>query len=431
MVELKAVRAWSPNPEIVDPSNVVCPVYDTLSESDFSLYGARPYNAARFVPRPKSLEVRAFLDRASAALSEALRAHAYVQADRAAFYVYGIRYVPPPDILETLAVEDRRPEYLLLGLVGTLDFDGLEHGQIALHEKTFPDRVAERVALTDVTGMSFAPIMLGYQSPDHRLNNRLEKYLGLDRSRLSFESSTPPLVRTSIGETTHTLWKVEDPAEVAAVAEEVRPLRLLVLDGHHRFTAAAKRHYEGRPSAPLVMLVDGNDRALRLLPWHRVLSSAVAPFALLRSGARHEFMELLDLGAPPSPARAIERLHRMRRDGVRGFLMASTEGFVEVRGPRSDDAGVDFDLLHTFLDEGMQIDPQVLEFVRSPRQALDRAYRSDGSFPGGTAFLLPALSARGVEERAFDRGAVMAQKSTMFLPKVAEGMLFARADGTE
>jgi hypothetical protein len=430
MVELFTVRAWHANPSVVDPGELVCPVYDTLTDEDFARFAPYRHNAVGFVPRPRKMTPEEFLAIAPAKLRDAIQELAYTQDGRPSYYVYGIRYVPPPDVLETLEPEARRPEYLLLGVVGTIDFDHLQHGQIALHERTFPDRVAERRALTEATGMCFAPILMGYHEADHRLNDRIERWLGLDRTRQSLESVKAPLVRVTLDGTTHLLWALDDPTEIAEVAAEVRRSRLLVLDGHHRFTAAAQRFYDGRPSAPLVMLVDGNDPALQLLPWHRVLSSGVAPFGNLLDCARQEFPVVQAVPDRPTAEVAIERLHGMHHAGIRGFLMLSPEGFVEVHGPRSEDVGADFDLLHVFLDDGMQIDPEALEFIRSPRLAIDRALQSDDSFPGGTAFLLPGLSAQGVEDRAFGRGQVMAQKSTMFLPKVAEGILFAPASAS-
>ena len=428
MVTLDPVRAWLPNRSVADPDTLVCPVYDTLTAADFARYASYPYNAARFVPRPAELPLSSFLERASTALAGALGAEAFVRDERPGLYIYGIRYVPPPDILEALEPGDRRPEYLLLGLVGRLDLGRLEHGQVALHERTFTDRVAERVALTDATRTSFAPILAGYHGKDHRLNDRLETILGIRRSHLSFAGSVAPAASASLAGTTHLIWRVDDPSLVAELREAVRTFRLLILDGHHRFTAAAQRQHSGRPTAALVMLVDGGDRALQLLPWHRVLSASVAPPEHLLERARNQFPAVIDRGAATGPDEAVTRLHAMRREHVRGFLMVSHGRLFEVQGSPSDDAGWDFDLLHEFLDDALGIDPEVLQFVRSPRAALEVAGGRAGESAGGTAFLLPGLSARGVEERAFERGEVMAQKSTMFLPKVAEGMIFAPAD---
>ncbi len=428
MVDLSPTRAWHPNPSVADPSDLVCPVYDTLSDADLIRFARHPSNAARFVPRPRTVPVDEFVPAAVSRLEEALGAGAYRRDEGPAYYVYGIRYVPPADIVEAIAPAARRPEYLLLGLVGALDFATLEHDTVALHERTFNDRVDERVALTDATGKTFAPILAGYHQPDHRLNDELERRLGLDRRGLSFASTVPPVAEAILDGTTHRLWRIDDPEAVESLHSIVADLRLLILDGHHRFTAAAHRHYEGRPTAPLTMLVNGQDRALQLLPWHRVLPVTTVPFEELVTAARKEFPTVLSVEPPVSPAAAILRLAEMRAEGHRGFLATDGESCYEVRGAASDDVGADFDLLHGFLEGRLRVDPHELEFVRSPRAAFDRVRAGHGPAEVGTALLLPSLTEHGIEVRAFGTGAVMAHKSTMFLPKVAEGMLFAPAD---
>ncbi|MFZ1023157.1 MAG: DUF1015 family protein [Thermoplasmata archaeon] len=429
MVQLNPVRAWHPDPATVDPNQLVCPVYDTLSAADFQRFRGTPLNAAQFVPRPKEIPVDRFVHSAVQQLGTAIKSGAYRRDATAAYYVYGIRYVPPPDILETIDATDRRSEYLLLGLVGALDFDQLKHGQVAMHERTFADRVEERVALTDATAMCFAPIMAGYHLADHHLNDLLEAALGLDRRQLAFEGKVAPTVEATLDGTTHLLWRIEDPARVAVIEEEVRKLRILILDGHHRFTAFATRHYAGRRSAPLTMLVEGRDRALQLLPWHRVLRESIRSFETIVAAARREFSSIEEAQAPPTVERTLERLRAMTREHLRGFLIVGSNRLLEVKEPVSDDVGADFDRLHEFLEGVLQIDPESMEFERSPRRALESISASDA--PPGTAFLLPGMTEEGIERRAFDRGSVMAQKSTMFLPKVAEGMLFAPANGVD
>lgn len=427
MVDFFPVRAWHPDPRKVEPDSVVCPVYDTVSDADLALYGSRPFNAAQFVPRPRGMPLEQFLLSSVGHLGAALQYGAYVQDEVPGFYVYGIRYRPPPDITESIDASHRRSEYLLLGLVGALDFDRVGHGEVALHERTFPDRVEERVALADATGMNFAPIVAGYTSPDHRLNDRLEQILGIDRRKLAFASEKSPIVTARLEGTTHLLWRLDDPGQVSAVQADLTESRLLVLDGHHRFTAAAQRHHEGQRTRPLLMLVEGGDRALRVLPWHRVLAGEVLAPEGVVDAARETFPGLVSLGSAPSVETAIGRLHSMAVGRRRGFLLISPEAAYEVSGPASDDVGADFDLLHAFLEEGLGVDPHDLEFVRSPRQALERAAAHPPDL-GGTAFLLPALTESGIEERAFGQGRLMAHKSTMFLPKVAEGVVFAPVD---
>lgn len=431
MVEVVAVRAWHPNAKVAEANLLICPVYDTLSDEELARYARHPFNAARFVPRPRAVPLAEFLREATARLGEALRAGAYVRDERPSYYVYGIRYVPPPDILETIEPDQRRAEYLLLGLVGALDLEQSGHTTVALHERTFEDRVEERMALTEATGMSFAPIMAGYHAPDHRLNDHLERLLGLNRRALAFGGSVAPVAEALLDGTTHRLWRIDEPADVAGIQELVRELRLLVLDGHHRFTAAARRHADGRSSAPLAMLVDGEDRALRVLPWHRVLPARVLAFPDLVEAARREFRHVIDVNGTASSAEVIRRLTEMHRVGRRGFLAVHGAQAYEVNGPSGgDDVGTDFDLLHRLLDERLGVDPHELQFVRSPRAALDQVAPRGGPGEAGTALLLPPLSERGIEERTFGSGRVMAHKSTMFLPKVAEGLIFAPSSRT-
>jgi len=428
MVELFPVRGWHPDPSVADPDSLICPVYDTLSDADQNRYGSRRFNAATFVPRPHGVPLERFLLASVGHLGEALRAGAYIQDPTPSFYVYGIRYRPPADVAETIDPSQRRPEYLLLGLVGALDLDRVAHGEVALHERTFSDRVEERIALADATGMNFAPIMAGYTSADHRLNNRIEALLGIDRRRLAFESIVPAIVSSRLDGTVHLLWRVDDPAVLRGIQEDLRGARLLILDGHHRFTAAAQRHHDGQRTMPLVMLVEGGDRALQVLPWHRVLPGDVVAPQGVAEAARASFPGNRNLGAAPSIEGAIGQLGDMRTHRRRGFLLITPESAFEVNGPSSDDVGADFDLLHSFLEEQLGVDPHELEFVRSPRQALERV-AATAEAPAGTALLLPAMTEKGIEERAFERGTLMAHKSTMFLPKVAEGVLFAPVDG--
>lgn len=431
MVELRTVRAWHPDPLRGDPSERVCPVYDTLSDEEIRQYAAREHNAAQFVPRPRDVPLDQFVRGASAALAAARRARSYVRDAAPSYYVYGIRYVPPLDVAETIPAAARRSQYLLLGLVGALDLSRTDPTQVALHERTFADRVAERVALTEATGMAFAPILAGYHLPDHRLNDRLEQRLGLDRRGLAFEGTVPPTAEARIDGTIHRLWRVDDEGSVEDIRREVRGLRLLVLDGHHRFTAARHRLEHGRASAPLTMLVDGRDRALRVLPWHRILPRKAQEFATFLDSVRGEFPEVERVDGELTPSLVLHRLEQMHRLGRRGFLAVHGRELFEIGGPAGGDVGTDFDLLHSFLEERLELDPHDLLFRRSPRVVLEEIATHEAPGGGGIGLLLPALSEPGIEARAFGAGTVMAQKSTMFLPKVAEGMIFAPADAEE
>lgn len=421
MVRLLPVRGWHPDPSRGEASRLVSPVYDTLGPEDHRRFDALPHNAATFTSRRTDLPVDAFLVEAKQRIDAALASGAYLQDAAASLYIYAIGYRPPEEILETLPPERRRPEYLLLGLVGALPEDAGRSPDIALHERTFSDRVEERARLTERTGMSFAPIVAGYTASSHALNDLLEGYLGMDRRHLAFRGSRPPLVEASLDGAEHRLWRLEDPEIASKVQELLRAQRVLILDGHHRFTAARRLQERGRPVRPLAMVVEAHDVALLLLPWHRVLPPTLLTYDAFLAKAKGAFPSVEELPSGTALPELLGAVGRLRPQGHRGFLAVGPSGSVLVTGPSGEEEGRDFEILHHFLESDLKLDAARFSFVRSPREAVRQA-RADG----GVAFLLPPLSFRGVEQEAFaDR--VMAQKSTMFLPKVAEGVLFAPA----
>lgn len=424
MVRIVPVRGWHPAASGPEADALVCPVYDTLSDADHARFGARPHNAAGFTSRPASLDTAAFLAHASRKLREAQAAGAYRQDPTPSLYVYGLRYNPPPAILEVLPPEGRRAEYLLLGLVGGLDLDATPAEEIALHERVFDDRVQERVALTEATGLSFAPIMVGYTMPDHAVNDLLESTLGLDRRRLSLDGTTRPVAEVRLDGAVHRLWRLDDTAVTSRLTELLRTRRGLILDGHHRFSSAQARKAAGRHPRPLTMFVESRDRALLLLPWHRVVPPTVLTYRDFAAEAPRRFPSAGTLDRAPDVPTLVTLLRSIQQHGQSGFLAVGASQTVVVTAPGRAHEGADYELLHAELEGRRHLDPHDFSFVRSPREAVEAVGSGDG-----VAFLLPPLTLEGVERTAFDEHRVMAQKSTMFLPKVAEGLIFAPADG--
>lgn len=424
-MHLQPVRAWHPALSAGSSNALVCPVYDTLSEADHARYGALAHNAATFTSRPSSMGPAAFILDATENLRAALASGKYEQDPAPSLYVYGLRYAPPPAIVETLPKEAQRTEYLLLGLVGSLDLAGAS-SEVALHERVFDDRVKERIALTEATGMNFAPIMVGYTMPDHAVNDLLEQVLGLDRRKLSLEGKVPPVAEANLDGAIHRLWRLEDPKVAQRVTELLAERRGLILDGHHRYSAALARHRAGQPHHPLTMLVESRDRALLLLPWHRVLAPSMLTYHEFSTDAPARFPHVQYFDSEPDVAGMVTMLRTLRQHRRTGFMAVGRSRALLVSAPGFPHEGADYDLLNGDLVGNRHLDPGGFSFVRSPREAME-AVASDE----GVAFLMPPLSLEGVERAAFEEHRVMAQKSTMFLPKVAEGLIFAPADDSD
>lgn len=423
-MRLDTVRIWHPDPTRKDASRLVCPVYDTLSSSEWATYADRPHNAAHFVTHPATLTSEAFLEIARTELQAALGAGAYQPEAEPALFVYGIRYRMASDVAETYPAADRRAEYLLLGLVGTVSIDDDWRETIAPHERTFPDRVEERRRLGAATGFQFAPIVAGYSMPGHEVNDALERELGIDRRGLDFEGRRPPLLEVTLNGMSHRLWAVRDPHVIAHVRSLLSDTRLLILDGHHRFQAQLAARRAGETAHALMMLVESRDRALLLRPWHRRLAQAHASWETWAESARTRFGTITDLGASFTMEGLLEELSQLARSGRTGFIMMDRGRAIVVRGPPREGPGSDFEVLHTFLAQNASLQGEPIEFVATPRQTaeLTRAH-------GGLAFLLPTTTVEAIEDLAFSRRTLMAEKSTMFLPKVVDGLLFAPWDG--
>jgi hypothetical protein len=174
-------------------------------------------------------------------------------------------------------------------------------------------------------------------------------------------------------------------------------------------------------------LVESRDKALQLLPWHRALPAGAAPVDRLvaRAGSRFRAVEALD--DAQSVTAVIAELDRMSRQRERGFLAVEGSHAWRFRGPPSSAGGADFELLHAYLADEFGREPGNFGVFRSPRRALEAVGTAGSIWSGGVAFLLPHLDMNAIETQAFEGRGVMARKSTMFLPKVAEGVIFSSA----
>jgi uncharacterized protein (DUF1015 family) len=131
------------------------------------------------------------------------------------------------------------------------------------HERTHPGPLVDRLELTRATLHNLSPIF-----------------------SLSTEDAWPLVEPAVQGEpwgeatdedgTVNRVWRVSDPAIVAAVSERLAGAQLLIADGHHRYeTARAYRDEvggEGPWNYTLMSLTGLDDPGLLVFPTHRLLS---------------------------------------------------------------------------------------------------------------------------------------------------------------
>ena len=315
------------------------------------------------------------------------------------------------------------------GLVGALGLTPAEDGIVLPHENTIARAVGDRLALYTAVDADLEPIFLVYDGGGEAA--RVVASAGTQGGpRLLLDATLPDGLR-------HRVWALTDPDVLAAVAEDLRPRRALIADGHHRYATylqrQAARHAAGAGPGPwdfgLCFLVDATAFGPQVHPIHRVVPGRAAP-------------ELAELASAGMVVRRLDgdldgALEALTTAGATGaaFLLASGDGgelhlltdpdpvrlAAAVPVERSAAwAALDVSILHTLVVSdlwGLPDDVDHVGYEHDVADALTAAART-----GGTAVLLNPTPVEAVAAVA-GSGERMPRKSTLFTPKPATGLL--------
>src|SRR5215207_7817481 len=107
------------------------------------------------------------------------------------------------------------------GFLARVRVDDYGPGRIRPHERTHPGPKEDRLRLTRATRANLSPIFSLYGDPEQRAWRALEQAI----------SGAPPWgEQTDDDGTVNRLWRVADPATIAAVQEATRDAELLIAD---------------------------------------------------------------------------------------------------------------------------------------------------------------------------------------------------------
>ena len=392
---------------------VTSPPYDVVdADGRLRLETGDPHNVVRLIlPRPEPTAESGY--RRAAALLADWQRNGVLTADPApALYVYE-QQAPPED-----------GGTLQRGLIGALAVSGAQAGVVLPHEEVMPRPVADRVGLMRTTKANLEPILLTYRG-DGTAADVIERVAG-----------TEPLLTTTTSDgTTHRLWSVTAPADLATVTRDLATCRALIADGHHRWAMYLRLQREHRYLAHspwdrgLVLLVDTARYPLRVRAIHRVLHQLPLPDALAAL-ARDAWTVSEPL---PGQDAALAAQHAAKAAGQNAFVLTSGSEFRLVTGPDRTtlEAAVPADrpeeyrrldatVLHSVLLDRVWNVPDAPEHIGYVHDT-DAAVR-EAAQRGGTAVLLQPV-AEGVVRRLAERGVTMPRKSTSFGPKPATGLV--------
>jgi uncharacterized protein (DUF1015 family) len=420
-MEIRPFRGW--RYAATDVSALIAPPYDILDAADkAALLGRSADNIVAVdmphVP-PNEPGPAGEYEAAAATLAEWNASGRMVQDPRPALYVYQQTY--------TRAGKTYCRRAILAGVRAT-DFGK----DVIPHEHTFAGPMADRLKLTECTGMQLSPIFGFYNDPAGQVGNALAR-----------PAAGEPAASGTLAGVQEKLWILDDPKALAAIAAALKNEPVFIADGHHRYTTAmnyakslrraGRIDHDHETNFVMFALVARTDPGLLILPTHRLVAGLKADFtfAKLRNalGAAFDSRKLdpakVDLSDADAALRPYGPATIAVIDGNEIWTLKLIDpAAMQAVAPNECDAWRALDV--AILQE------LVIDRALSPWKTGDFAvtYTPDGakalsavrSGRARLAFCLQGTSLSAIETIAL-AGATMPHKSTYFYPKLATGMV--------
>ncbi|MFF7858530.1 DUF1015 family protein [Streptomyces sp. NPDC007904] len=315
------------------------------------------------------------------------------------------------------------------GIIGTLRVTDPDERLVLPHEDVMPHIVADRADLMRATSANLEPLLLTYRG---------DASASATADVVERTAGQPPLLATTTEDGFHhRLWSVTDPADLAAIREDLAGRQALIADGHHRWATYRRLRAEHPSPGPwdhgLVLLVDTARYPLRVRAIHRLLHGLPVADAV---AALHGLFRVRRLNAPL--AAAMDALAEAASSG-NAFLLAGDGSFHLVDHPDADLLArtvpadrppawrtLDATVLHrTLLDHVWRVpedSPAHVAYIHDTAATVEKAERD-----GGTAVLMHPVHEDVVRDLA-RQGVTLPRKSTSFGPKPASGLVLRALD---
>ena len=411
-------------------ADVTSPPYDVIGPGTVArLLAAEPHNVVRLIlpgagtPQPPRGPQASAL--AAAQLRDWLGAGVLRPDAEPALYVYE---------------QADGSEVVQRGLIGALRLVPPGAPSVLPHEDVMPGPVEGRRELMATTQANLEPIFLLYDGAAGGGSAAAKTATTLVDEVAG--SRAPLLTAITDDGTRHRIWAVTDPAEHAAVAEDLAARTALIADGHHRYAAYLKLQEQargaGRGAGPwdfgLAFLVDSAAYPPRIGAIHRVIPGLTPGRAVEMAKGAMRVQRLAPATSPDGAlAAAVAALGQAGRSGPAFLLTDGGEQYL-LTDPAPDrvaeampsghsarwrrlDAAVLRELLIGSVWGLADADPDVLVIHGEPAAAVKAAREV-----GGTAIIGNPVSAADVLAVAAN-GERMPRKSTSFGPKPRTGLV--------
>ncbi|ALA60129.1 DUF1015 domain-containing protein [Nitrospira moscoviensis] len=434
MSQIIPFRGTLYDPSVVgDIAQVAAPPYDIIDAAgQRALHDRHPQNIIRLelgLDQAGDSPAHNRYTRAAATLKDWLKTGALKRDAQPAVYYHTIEYRVPSS-------DPQAPRKVLRGFLATTKLESLDSGHIYPHENTRAAAKTDRLNLLQACKANFSPIWLLYSDPQNAVLSALETAVKGQPARIDF---------TDDSGCRQQLWTVSEPAVLKQVVEALQSKPLFIADGHHRYETALnyqriRREQAGQPAglhpydAVLMMLAPLEDPGLTVLPTHRVITTALPPYAQVKTllGETFDVQEFPFTAADRTAART-SFITALRTQGrtvpTFGLALAGADRYVTLAlkpayrpsAQASPRARLDVSLLQQLVVAKLcptQEAQEAILYTKDDHEALDWAAQGKGT----GALLLNATKVSEVQAVA-TAGERMPHKSTYFYPKPLTGLV--------
>jgi uncharacterized protein (DUF1015 family) len=435
MARISPFKAWRYAPDLVPVTRVVTQPYDKITpEMQERYYEANPHNLVRIIlgkRLPGDGETENVYTRAAASFRDWRQSGVLRQDPEPALYSYSQTFAVPGTTPGSPAQAKRR------GFIAAGRLEDYSAGVVFRHELTHSGPKVDRLNLLRATRAHFGQIFMLYNGSG-------------ETDALLQSAAIPDIEVTDELGVAHRVWKISDPAAIAAVQAQMQDQKLIIADGHHRYETALAYRDERRAAAPgsgdapydsvMMTLVNMNNPGLVILPTHRVVHGLPSfSEAELLAGARR-FFNVEEMDAGIDAVRATSILAQAGRAGT-ALLAATAHHTLLMHLPKAlgtnlfaglslRQQSLDVVQLHKCLLEGvLKISEEAvrnLQNISYHREASD-ALAQVHTGKAQAAFLMNPVRIEQMRDIAF-AGDVMPQKSTDFYPKLLSGLTIYALD---
>lgn len=441
MADILPFRALRYDLSKVSAGEVMTQPYDKITPAmQDKYYENSPYNLVQVIlgkPQSGDTEQQNTYTRA-ADLLQKWQAEGVLQQDaEPSLYVYSQVFKVPGD---PSGAEAERRGFIALGRV-----EDYERQVVYRHEQTLSKPKADRLNLLQTTRAHCELIFMVYSDPADEIG------------KLLYQSGPATIEMRDEYGVMHRVWKVSDPATVAAAKAKMADKKLIIADGHHRYETALNYRNQMReqmkssdPEAPYerVMMTFVNMEApgLVILPTHRVVFG-LEDFNIYNKAMQvMKYFDIEDLGNVNDVQAALNKLREAGKDRTALLAVTAQNAFLlkarahaespSLSGLSPQQRSLDVVQLHKLILEeiiGMSEEDiraqKHLKYIRDAGEAIGEVKSGNAQ----VAFLMNPVRMEQVRDIAF-AGQVLPQKSTDFYPKMLSGLtiysLDAAAQGT-